>query len=134
MDWESRIVHHTVQEHTGKCSVLPFLEWSGSFQLWTDGVFPASFAGIFASSFVLASTSKTFQNTVRSPSAFCGAVVRLLHDRQTDDAACSVVIASHRRVVNIPLSCRVQCARSHFKQGFESYREADRVAIVLSVA
>jgi hypothetical protein len=26
LDWGSTIVHRTVQEHTGKCSVLPFLE------------------------------------------------------------------------------------------------------------
>ena len=107
--WESRIVHRTVQEHTGNCSVLPFHEWSGSYQLWTNGVFPASSASIIlASSFVLAWTSKTFQNTVKSPPSLA-----LFYDCTTDNKACSVVIVSHRPVLNISLSCRLQCARSH---------------------
>ena len=130
-----RTVHRTVQEHTGKCSMLPFLEWSRSFQLRTDGVFPAISASItFDSSFMLAWTSKAFQNTVRSPPSLA-LFYDCTTDRQTTQhAQYSVVIVSHLPVVNISLSCRLQCAKSHFKQRFESYRKVGRFAIVSSVA
>jgi len=103
-----RVIHRTVQEHTGKCSVLPFLRWSGSFQLWTDGVVTSSSASIFASAFMVAWTSKTFQNTVRySPSLALFYVCTT--DRQNSMLTCHRIASPCRKHIAILSSsvCRV---------------------------